>query len=533
MPGPLGWTVEELAAARSQDVVVRDLLIKNAEQAPDAVSVTFEDGTSWTRGEALAVACAAANVLRSSGVGAGDRVAVFLPNGPDLLATQWGAAMLGAVTVPLNTAFLGTMLERALRLGDPAVLVTGGELGARIDDVGGAGIPRLSPEELRGSDSSVPELDAEVGLWDDELLVMTSGTTGPSKLVRVPYFYPYAGYASILASQGFGPDEVYLVDLPMFHMAAAGYVHAALVTGSRLHVRSRPALDGYWEVVRDNDISSAVLISSMVPMLLAQPVVAAEREHRLRFLLAAPVPADVTAFQERFDVPKILTSWGGTEMGAPVIGLGEAGRDPGYCGRPRPGFEVRLVDEHDQEVPRGAVGEGIVRAMRPFMMSSGYFQNPEATATAWRHGWFHTGDLLREDEDGNLCFVDRSGDAIRRRGENISAYEVEVGMSTYPGIAEVAVVSVPSESGVEHDVKAWVVPKPGVELDPADLLAHCAAQLPHFMVPRYFEITTELPKTPSAKVQKYVLRERGNTESTWDSEAHGLVVTRRGLERRT
>jgi len=151
-------------------------------------------------------------------------------------------------------------------------------------------------------------------------------------------------------------------------------------------------------------------------------------------------------------------------MSAPVIGEAVPGVAAGFAGHPRPGWEVRLVDEHDQPVPVGAVGEGIVRAALPFMMAYGYFGDDAATARAWRHGWFHTGDLLRADESGALHFVDRTGDAIRRRGENVSAFEVEVGVGTYPGIAEVAAVPVASDSGVEHDIKAWVVPAPGTEI---------------------------------------------------------------------
>lgn len=531
----LSLTVEQIRAATSDDVVIRSLLERNARDAPDEVFVTFEDGTRWTRREGLQIAGAAASALRAAGVGHGDRVAVFLPNGPDFLATWWGAALLGAVTFPLNTALRGTTLRRALDAGDPTAVVAAIDLAPRLDELGGPTPTRLSPDDLRGTDAGVPGLDREIGLWDDQLLLMTSGTTGPSKLVRLGYLAPYAGYASILISQGLGPDDVYLIDLPLFHMAACGYAYACLVTRTRMHVRSRPAFADYWEVLRDHNISATVLISSMVPMLLAQPVRPAEREHRVKYVLCAPVPADVAAFTQRFRIPRLLTSWGGTEMGAPVIGEAVPGVAAGFAGHPRPGWEVRLVDQHDQEVPVGAVGEGIVRADRPFTMCSGYFGDDAATARAWRHGWFHTGDLLRADGSGALHFVDRTGDAIRRRGENVSAFEVEAGVSGFPGIAEVAAVPVPSDSGVDHDIKAWIVAAAGTEIDWADadwvkLLEHCAATMPHFMVPRYFELTEELPKSPSAKVQKYLLRERGNTASTWDSVAHGLVVTRRGLE---
>lgn len=525
----LGYPSEHLRSVRSEDAVLRSLLERNAAAAPDEVFVTFEDGESWTRRQGWDVACAAAAALREHGVGHGDRVALMLPNGAGFLAAWWGAALLGATTAPINTGFRGAVLDRALAVADPRVVVTDDELSSRLPVTDGSGPVVLAAADLRPGPAGSPP-DAEIGLWDDQFMLMTSGTTGASKLVRISYLYTYAAYASIFAGQRFGPDEIYLIDLPLFHMAGAGYVYAALVTGTRLHVRSRPSLDRYWEIVRDHRINGAILISSMVPALLNRAPCVAEREHELKYLMMAPVPTDLPAFQERFGVPTVLTSWGGTEMSAPVLGRAAAGLPSGFCGRRRPAYEIRLVDEHDQDVPVGDIGQGLVRADHPYMMSSGYFRNDAATAQAWRHGWFHTGDLLREDSDGNLYFVDRAGDAIRRRGENVSAYEVELGVGGYPGIEEVAVVAVPADSGAEHEVKAWLVPKPGTEIDFADLLRHCAEVLPHFMVPRYFELVGELPKTPSAKVQKFLLRARGNGASTWDSVQHGLVVTRRGLE---
>ena len=524
----LSYPEAHVRAVSSADVVVGDLLVRNAADRPDEVFVTFEDGTAWTRAEGLAAARLAAAGLRRAGVGHGSRVALLMGNGPDFLRAWWGASLLGAVTFPVNTAFRGGSLARAIKLGSPTVVIADADLSGRLPALD---IPRLDPAELRNgtADPAVPGRTA--ALWDDQFLLMTSGTTGPSKLVRISYLYPYAGYSSILASQGFGSDDTFLIDLPLFHMAAVGYAYSCLVTGSRMHVRARPDLNRYWEVLRDHDITGCVLISSMVPVLLARPPREAERAHRMKFMLAAPVPTDVATFKERFRIPTLLTAWGSTEMASPTIGEGMPGVAPGFCGTVRPGYEVRLVDADEQEVPPGTVGEGLVRAARPYVMSSGYFDDDAATGRAWRHGWFHTGDLLRADASGDLHFVDRAGDAIRRRGENVSAFEVEQVLATFSGVAEAAVVPVRSETGVDHEIKAWVVGSPGAGIDWPKLLEHCVEHLPHFMVPRYFEAIAELPKSPSAKVQKYLLRERGNGASTWDSVAHGLVVTRRGLER--
>jgi crotonobetaine/carnitine-CoA ligase len=523
-----GFSIDKLRAATSDDAVIGRLLERNAREQPDEVFVRFDDGTGWTRREALDRAQAAAAALHAHGIGPGGRVGIFLPNGPDFLTAWWGTALLGATTVPLNTAFRGDVLERAIRLADLPLIVTEPNLGGRIDDLA-MPVTRLEPSALAARRASIPDLPT-VHLWDDQLLVQTSGTTGPSRFVRVSHLSPYAGYASILASQHCTAEDVFQIDLPMFHMAAVGFVQACLITRTRMVVRARPALDRYWQAISNDEISCGILLSSMVPYMLSQPPTPSERGHRMRFMMSAPVPPDVTAFKQRFDIRKLLAMYGSTEVSAALVGEDIPGVPQGFCGGPRPGWELRLVDENDQDIPMGQVGEAIVRADRPFMMCSGYFGDDQATASAWRHGWYHTGDLLRANDDGTYSFIDRAGDAIRRRGENISGFEIETVIAQHPDIAEAACVAVVADTGVEHEIKAWIVSRDRADIDFVALLKYCAKSLPHSMVPRYFERTDSLPKTPTAKVQKHLLRTQGITETTWDSHHHGLVVTRRGLE---
>jgi crotonobetaine/carnitine-CoA ligase len=201
---------------------------------------------------------------------------------------------------------------------------------------------------------------------------------------------------------------------------------------------------------------------------------------------------------------------------------------PKTCGRVRKGFEARVVDEFDMEVPAGTVGELIVRADEPWTMNHGYNANAEATARAWRNGWFHTGDAFRRDEAGNFFFVDRMKDAIRRRGENISSFEVEAEIVAHPKVREAAVVGVPSEFG-EDEVMAIVAPVPGAEIDPVELIAFLTTRLAHFMVPRYLRFLSELPKTPTQKVEKHLLRNDGVTDDTWDRESAGIRLKREKL----
>jgi crotonobetaine/carnitine-CoA ligase len=259
-----------------------------------------------------------------------------------------------------------------------------------------------------------------------------------------------------------------------------------------------PSLTSYWEVAKETGATATILVSSMVPVLLAAPPSPRDRDHCVRLVMASPLPADAEAFRERFGVRDVITGLGCTETcvsictrpGHPIV--------PGSLGRRRPGWEIRVVDEHDIEVPVGSVGELIVRPREPWCWSSGYLGDEAATALAWRNGWFHTGDLIRQDEDGNCFFVDRGKDAVRRRGENISSYEVEMEVAAHPQVEEVACVSVP--------------------------------RMPHYMLPRYYEVVSELPKSPTFKVQKFVLRDWGNSDATWDLEVDGgHRSTSRGL----
>jgi crotonobetaine/carnitine-CoA ligase len=532
MTEPFDMTLDRLAGLESGEVVTRDLLVKGAGEHPDRRLTLFEDGSTWTWRQALEQACAAANVLRSAGLGQDQILALILPNGPDFLRAWWGAALLGATILPINPALRGGLLERPLVIGQPAMLVTTPELAEPLSSVPACrDLALIDAATLAGDDVSLPALAEPIGLWAIEKLLLTSGTTGPSKLVQVPYLHAYWGYTTILKAQDFAESDSFLIDVPLFHSAALGYTNATLAVGSGICVRSRPVLDSYWEIARDAGVTGAVLISSMVTALMTKDPRPADREHRIRFMLTSPVPVDVDAFKKRFGVSTVLTSFGSTETSAPVLGEARAGLDPTYCGEIRPGWDVLIVDARDQEVQPGTVGEAIVRCARPFVMTPGYAGDTGATARAFRNGWFHTGDLLRRDADGCFYFVGRAKDVIRRRGENISAYEVEVAVAEHPGVAEVACVPVPSDDGVEDEVKAWVVTKPGAAVSMAELLEHSVRTLPSYMVPRYFELIDTIPKTPTGKAQKFMLLDRGNSASTWDRAANGFAVTRRGLER--
>jgi crotonobetaine/carnitine-CoA ligase len=257
----------------------------------------------------------------------------------------------------------------------------------------------------------------------------------------------------------------------------------------------------------------------MATLLAKAPQATFDRAHTLRHALMIPLSEDAAAFKARFGCD-IYTLFNMTEVSSPLVSQVQP-RVLGSCGRPRSGVEVRVVDANDCEVAPGAIGELIVRTDRPWAMNHGYYRDPEATVRAWRNGWFHTGDAFRVDAEGNYHFVDRMKDAIRRRGENISSFEVEAEVNAFAGVQESAAVAVPSEFG-EDEVLVAVAAKPGHALDPRELIEHLIPRMPHFMVPRYVRIVDTLPKTATQKVQKHVLRADGIAEGTWDREAAGI-----------
>jgi carnitine-CoA ligase len=515
-----------------RDVLAREALQRNAERWPHEVFLTFEDGTTWTRQRALEEACGAAVHLRSVGVCQGDRVGVLLENGVGFFRAMFGTAMLGATLVPINTAYQGFMLETALRLSRPKAVIADSSALNLLSTAGpeAAHAAHVDVARLAGRSLQVPELSRPPALHDPAVMIMTSGTTGSSKLVVNSAIHAHLGGSWLICDGGRGREDALLLDLPLFHAAAFWWASCALANGTRMVVRRAPDMRQYWEVARDNDVTLALLLSTMVPFLLDQDVRQAERQHRIRLMTASPPPRDLTAFMGRFAIPEVRTGYGLTEVPTPIASHAGDLVAGSYCGRQRAGFECRLVDDNDIEVAVGEAGELVVRADQPWMITSGYVDNPEATAAAWRNGWFHTGDLMRTDAEGRFYFVDRLKEAMRRRGENISARELEGELRKFPGIADVACVPYREESWVEDEVKAWIVVREGMVADFEELLRFAVDRLPYFMVPRYYEKIPALPLTHSMRVKKNELRQRGNGPDTWDREERGFRVSRNGLE---
>jgi crotonobetaine/carnitine-CoA ligase len=356
--------------------------------------------------------------------------------------------------------------------------------------------------------------------WDSQSIIYTSGTTGPSKGVLSSYLHIYTNAGPETWTCVTGEDR-FLVNMPLFHIGGMGVVFVMFVRGGSVSFIDRFDTATFLDTVRRTRTTATFLLGVMASFLEKLPERADDADTPLRLVFMVPLAGDIAAFSKRFGC-EVYTIFNMTEISTPII----SEPNPlvrGTCGKQRAGVDVRLVDDHDCEVPIGTVGEMLVRTDRPWGMNSGYYKNPSATAAAWRNGWFHTGDAFRKDAEGYYYFVDRKKDAIRRRGENISSFEVEADVLAHPAVREVAAIGVPNEMS-EEDVLVVVAPVDGHLIDPAALLDFLRPRMAHFMIPRYVRVMPELPKTATSKVMKHELRQQGVTADTWDREAAGIQV---------
>ena len=520
----------------AEDCVTRHLIDRHAAERPDKVYAIFADESTWTYAELRAEVRRTAAGLQALGVKQDDHVLVWLPNGRDMLRTWLALNYIGAVFVSINTAYRGMLLAHVVENSDARLIVCHAQLAPRLEEIDRASLRRLvmvggdpvpcadlevMPEAALHPEAGEPEAPARpIAPWDTQMIVYTSGTTGPSKGVLCSYAHLHISGNAI---PGCGPEDRYLVTLPMFHVGGSSPCNRMLGLGGSVAVVESFKTDAFWEMIRRYQATFVILLGVMAQFLVKQPERPDDADNPLRTATVIPYDFDTRPFRKRFGVDTV-TVFNMTETSVPIVS--EINSDILHAaGKPRAGVFARVVDENDCELPPGEIGELVLRTDCPWAMNSGYYKNPEATAKAWRNGWFHTGDGFRTDADGNFYFVDRMKDAIRRRGENISSYEVEAEVLAHPDVNECAVVAVKSEVS-EDEVLAVVAPVPGKTVDPAELLAFLAPRMAHFMVPRYVRIVRELPRTPTAKVRKIELREAGVTADTWDREAAGIRIKR-------
>jgi carnitine-CoA ligase len=488
------------------------------------------------------LATRSAGRLAAAGVRPGDRIATMSENRVELFELILGCAWAGAIVVPINTASRGAQLEHILGncgarvlVVEPAHLEAFGPLGSRGSVERAWVLPALDgssaadPGGIAGwSVADLPEAGDPIaphpaGPGDIAAILYTSGTTGPSKGVRCPHAQFYWWGVLMSESLRIVEGDVMYTCLPLFHTNALNAFVQALVSGATFVLGERFSASRFWARVAAADADVTYLLGAMVSILMARPYEPVEREHHVRIALAPATPARIfDRFRERFGV-QLVEGYGSTETNCPIAAEDPADGRGGYMGTVRPGFHARVVDEHDETVPDGTAGELVLRHDEPFAFADGYWAMPEQTVKAWRNLWFHTGDRVVRDPDGWYRFVDRTKDAIRRRGENISSWEVEQAVLEHPAVSAAAAFPIPSELG-EDEVMTAVVLEPGQALTHEELIEHCRPLLPYFAVPRYVDFVSELPLTENGKVRKQVLRERGLTSGTWDREAAGRTA---------
>jgi crotonobetaine/carnitine-CoA ligase len=517
----------------------------HASERPEAVCLELpEERAEWTYAQALERSEHVASGLYDAGAHEGDRVILMAGNSSRFVFTWWGTAVGGLVEVPINTNYEGEFLRHQLQIAQARFAV--------IDDVYAERWAAIA-EQARGVerfwviDTGAGIRDKAVALlrengwqasaWDDlcvagrvdlprprpqdlGAIFYTSGTTGPSKGVAMPQSQLYFFAQIVVSLMRLTPDDVYLTTTPLFHGNATFMaVYPAIVAGGKAVVRSKFSASRWIDHVRESGVTVTNFVGVMMDFAWKQSPRDNDLDNKLRAVYAAPTAATIVdAFKERYGIEAFLDAFGLTETCAPIMSPYGIDRPPGAAGLANSEwFDIRLVDpETDREVPVGEVGELIVRPVHPWTCSNGYYNMPEKTVEAWRNLWFHTGDALRRDDAGWYYFIDRYKDALRRRGENISSYEVEQAILGHPAIVEAAVLGVPADQEAgEDEVLAVVVASCAV--DPAEILAWCEGRIPAFAIPRYLRVVDVLPKTPSEKVRKAVLREDGVTSDTYDS----------------
>jgi crotonobetaine/carnitine-CoA ligase len=473
----------------------------------DGRRVTFAEFDRSTRGLAAG--------LREAGVGPGDRVVVLMRNSLACVELWFAANRLGAIWAPINVEFRGLTLKHVYELADPVLAVADDDLAEHLDEPPRYVLSTL--DRLRREPLADP---VEARFSDTSALLFTSGTTGRSKACVLSHQYFVEQATVLLRDFELRSDDVLYCPFPLFHADATALTTVpALLLGATAAISRRFSASRFWDEVREHGATVFDFMGATLSILHKAERRADDAENPVRLAWGVPVPEWVEDFEQRFGL-QVVELYGSVEASIPITQPLHAPRVPGSCGRVTGGFEVHIVDGDDNPVPSGTPGEIVIRPRRPSMILDGYLGMPEATVAAFRNLWFHSGDLGRVDADGNFFFIGRAKDAIRRRGENISAFEVEEGVMLHEEVVEAAAIGVASEL-TEEEIKVCVVRVPGSTLEPAALIEHCQARLATFQVPRYVEFVDALPKTPTGKIAKHELRDAPLNGRTWDREAVG------------
>jgi crotonobetaine/carnitine-CoA ligase len=521
------------------DRTIQRVMYRNLHQIPNKTAIS-DDTMSLTHAALWERTCRCAGGLRERGIGEGDVVLLMLDNSADYYVVFAALSFLGAIAVPTNTAYKGTILEHVLRTAAPTSAVVEEHYATLLAEAPNSTVHELIVRRHQGSATATRARDGiaitdladvlsvapveplDVGPWQTLAVMFTSGTTGVSKGALVSQA---SAFATCFYPQVYGPhdeNDTILVVCPMFHATGLfGGPLGAGHLGASVHIVPAFSASRFWDDVRAARATSVILVGAMFDFIMQQPPRPDDRDHTLRTAFMLPRPERAGDGMARFGI-QLTTAFGGTECGCVIVNLSTDPEHVDSVGRVRTGWEVRLVDEHDIDVPDGEPGEVIMRSAEPWSMATAYIDNAEASCAAWRNGWLHTGDLLRRNAGGMYYFVDRVKDSIRRRGENISSLEVESEVMRHPDVVECAAIGI-GDARIDQEVKIFVR-RPGSTLTEAELIHLLIDWMPYYSVPRYVTFVDELPRTPTGKVRKVDLH--AHTGPTWDRETAGVNVRR-------
>jgi crotonobetaine/carnitine-CoA ligase len=486
-----------------------------------------------------------AHGFRELGLKKDDKVSIMMMNHPHYLHAWFGAAKLGIVEVPINTAYKGDLLRHLITNSDSKLLIIDAGFLDRLvlirEHLGNLrriicrgeidqAIARELPVPIRPIEEffkyPADPVEEDVRPSDPAAIIYTSGTTGLSKGCVCPHNY-YVHTGRLVAKlRDANSKDIFYTFLPLFHInAQLMTVLCAQVSDARMALAERFSASTFWDDIHKYGATQFNYLGAVMTILSKQPPRPDDAQCGVRYAFGAACPPDVMQQLEKRYGFECLEGFGMSEIGLAVHdAIGK--RRTGSCGKILDElFDVKLFDDDDEEVGVGEIGEIVVRPKKSYIMMTGYYNMPDKTLETYRNLWFHTGDFAKKDKDGYFYFVDRKKDAMRRRGENISSFEVEKVINTHPSVLESAVFAVPSDLG-EDEVMAAVVLKPGEKAKPEELIAFCNERMAYFAVPRYLDFIPELPKTPTNRIEKYRLRQQGVTADTWDREKAGIKIKR-------
>ncbi|WP_338448485.1 AMP-binding protein [Niallia oryzisoli] len=484
-----------------------------------------------------------ASFMTSLGFLKGNTCAVMLPNNETFLYSWVGLSKLGVIEVPVNTAYKGDLLAHIINQAKCKAIIIGEEWINRILFVQDqletlqyvivdGGCPEGLETSLRWfsfeqlfEEAQDTQPKVSISPQDPAVILFTSGTTGPSKGVVLSHRANFSVAQTACELMDYDEHDCLYSMFPLFHVNARyTTVLVALLAGSKVVLHNRFSASRFWDICRREGVTAFNFMGSMLTILMKQSEREDDADNPVKKIYGAPTPPGLyESFTKRFELT-ITEVYGSTELGTAAANVPDRFKI-GACGKEVPIYEIAIHDEEGYPVELGIRGEIVVRPKKGAVMFSGYYGNPEATVNSWKDLWFHTGDVGWMDEEGYVYFADRKKDVVRRKGENISSYEVESVINRYPHVQECAIIGVPSELS-EEEVMAVLVLKPNKDIELKQLLTYCEDHLAHFAIPRYIRIVQELPRTPSQRVEKYKLREEGVTVDTWDREKVHYQVKR-------